>query len=215
MARPIVGTILQSLLLLFLIALLSLGGIVWFDYLGVINVKPYLAPIYRLMGLAPQTGVPSPAGGPFISDLDDDRFAKRLEALTVRTSELDKREADLTQAVSQNEQFAKELEERQNSLAEREKTFKNIQEMYDNRNVNIESIVQNLSGMTPQNAVAILLASDDQNVIDILRKTEEMARTGNTSSMVAYWLSLMPPERAAQIQRKMLEKPTAMGMPGG
>jgi flagellar protein FlbB len=195
--------------LLFLIALLSLGGILWFDYLGVINVKPYLAPVYRLLKLTPQTGVPSPAGGPFISDLDDDRFAKRLEALTVRGAELDKREADLSQAVSQNEQLAKELGEQQNSLAEREKTFINIREMYDNRSVNIESIVQNLTGMTPENAVAILLASDDQHVIDILRKTDEMAKAANTSSMVAYWLSLMPPERAAQIQRKTLEKPTA------
>jgi hypothetical protein len=28
--------------------------------------------------------------------------------------------------------------------------------------------------------------------------------------MVAYWLSLMPAERAAQIQRKMLEKPETL-----
>jgi flagellar protein FlbB len=64
--------------------------------------------------------------------------------------------------------------------------------------------------MQPQNAVAILVASDDQNVIDILRRTEEIAAETGASSMVAYWLSLMPAERAAQIQRKMLEKPTTL-----
>ncbi len=62
----------------------------------------------------------------------------------------------------------------------------------------------------PQRAVDILLAMDDQNIIDVLRKTEELAAAGGTTSMVSYWLSLMPPERAAEIQRKMASKPTSV-----
>ena len=61
--------------------------------------------------------------------------------------------------------------------------------------------------MRPQAAVDILIAMDDQVVIDVLRKVEEIAKTEGTSSMGSYWLSLMPPERAATIQRKMLSKP--------
>ncbi|MBQ5780817.1 MAG: flagellar protein FlbB, partial [Spirochaetaceae bacterium] len=76
-------------------------------------------------------------------------------------------------------------------------------EQYANRDANVAQNVKNLTGMAPQNAVAILVAMDDQDVIDILRKTEEIATQTGTSSMVAYWLSLMPAERAAVIQRKM------------
>ena len=64
--------------------------------------------------------------------------------------------------------------------------------------------------MTPKAAVNILLAMDDQMVIDVLRKVEEMAAQNGTASMVSYWLSLMPADRAAAIQRKMVVKPETL-----
>ena len=36
---------------------------------------------------------------------------------------------------------------------------------------------------------------------------EEIAKRDGASSMGSYWLSLMPADRAAEIQRKMLSKP--------
>ena len=64
--------------------------------------------------------------------------------------------------------------------------------------------------MAPKNAVDILVAMDDQTVIDVLRKVEELAKANGTSSMGSYWLSLMPSERAAEIQRKMINKPESL-----
>ena len=64
--------------------------------------------------------------------------------------------------------------------------------------------------MQPAAAVNILVAMDDQTVIDVFRKVEEIARRNGTSSMGSYWLSLMPSERAAEIQRKMLSKPESL-----
>jgi flagellar protein FlbB len=55
-----------------------------------------------------------------------------------------------------------------------------------------------------------MLAMDDQDVIDALRKTEEIAQAEGTTSIVSYWLSLMPPERAAEIQRKMVSRPPSL-----
>jgi flagellar protein FlbB len=51
---------------------------------------------------------------------------------------------------------------------------------------------------------------DDQTVIDVLRKVEEIAAAEGSSSMGSYWLSLMPSDRAAEIQRKMLSKPESL-----
>jgi len=61
--------------------------------------------------------------------------------------------------------------------------------------------------MNPQSAVAILQAMEDQEAIDVLRKTEEIARAEGSASMVAYWMSLMQPARAAELQRKMASRP--------
>jgi flagellar protein FlbB len=206
-ALSVVQYVAKIFVLLILVLALVFGGLLWFDYLGVIEMKQTLAPVYRLVGLQPQSSVTLTADNPFTADLDDDRLAKRLEALSVRDEELAKREADVTAQEALNEQVAKELEERKSSQEEREKTFEAEINKYNNRAANIEQNARNLTGMQPRNAVDILLAMDDQDVIDILRKTEEIAQASGSSSMVAYWLSLMPAERAAVIQRKFLEKP--------
>ena len=124
--------------------------------------------------------------------------------------ELDKRESYLEASEKQNAQVAAELAEREKNQEEREKTFNLTVKKYDDKEVNIEQIANNLNGMRPEAAVGILVAMDDQIVIDVLRKVEEMAAENGTMSMGSYWLSLMPSDRAAEIQRKMLSKPESL-----
>lgn len=200
----------KTIVLIFLILILMLAGLMWFDYLGVIQAKKVFAPVYKLFGLSPQTSTTATVSKPLVADLDDDRFAKRLESLDIRTEELDKRETAVTETESKNEEVAKELEDRKNSQDEREKTFNNTVKKYDDREVNIAQIATNLTSMQPKKAVDILVAMDDQDVIDVLRKVEEQAQASKTASMVSYWLTLMPAERAAEIQRKMANKPVTL-----
>lgn len=197
----------KTLVLLLLLIILILGGLLWFDYLGVINAKSFFAPFYELVGLEPQNSISNTKGESVLeSNLDADRLAKRLEAIEIRSQELDKREKDIATQEIKNQQIAQDLADQKKSQEEREKTFNNEVEKYDDRVVNIVKNAENLTGMTPTKAVEIMLAMDDQDVIDILRKVDEIATESGTSSMVSYWLSLMPAERAAEIQRKMLSK---------
>ena len=201
----------KSILLIILIIILVLFGTLWFDYLGIIHAKKSFAPLFKLVGLAPQTSLTDSNPKQLVeADLDNDRFAKRLEALEIRSEELLKRESDVKLAEDANAQVALELEDKEKTLEEREKTFNNLVKKYDDRSVNIEQIVANLNGMPPKNAVAILVAMDDQDVIDVLRKADEVAAARGEASTVAYWLSLMPGERAAEIQRKMANKPLSI-----
>lgn len=201
----------KSILLLILIIILVLFGLLWFDYLGLIQAKKLFSPVYKMIGLQPQTTTaPSTPKGLAEEDLDNDRFAKRLEALDVRTEELNKREADIKLQEDTNAQIAQELEDKQIAQEEREKTFNNEVKRYDDRNINIEQIVQNLNNMPPVNAVAILSEMKDQDIIDVLRRAEEDAAAAGTSSTGPYWLSLMDAKRAAEIQRKMANKPTSL-----
>lgn len=189
---------------------MALGGLLWFDYLGVVNARSLFSPLYKAMGKEPQTSVISTSSKPIVADLDQDRINKQLEAIEIQRQELSRREEDVAQREKLNEQIATELSNREKSQEEREKTFKQNIKKYDDKNVNIEQIAANLNGMAPQNSVSILLAMDDQVVIDVLRKVEEIAKRTGTASMGSYWLSLMPAERAAEIQRKMLSKPESL-----
>jgi flagellar protein FlbB len=104
-------------------------------------------------------------------------------------------------------QMAQEVEERQNALDDRENSLKATAADAENKDRNVEQNARYLTGMPPQNAVGIIAALDDQDAIDVLRKTEEIARAEGTTSVVAYWFSLMDPVRAAELQRKMAGRP--------
>ncbi len=200
----------KSIVLLLLIAIIILGGLLWFDYLGIIQAKSVFAPVYKLLGKQTQTSTTATSTKPLEADLDSDRLAKRLEALEIRKQELDKREQDISRTESANEAVAKELEDRQKSQEEREKTFNNEVKKYDDRNVNIEQISTYLTSMPPKTAVEQLMGMDDQDVIDIFRKTDALAAAARTASMTSVWLMNMPAERAAVIQRKMASKPESL-----
>ncbi len=201
----------KSVALFVLLLILVLGGMLWFDYLGVIDAKKIFMPVYRLLGMQVQTSVSNAEADPALAaDLDEDRRAKRLESLNIYAEELTKREQDIAAKEAENDQIAQKLEEMRIALEEREKTFNNEVKKYDDRNVNIEQNAKNLNSMRPTDAVEILNAMDDQDVIDTLRKVEEMAVAAGKLSQVSNWLSMMPPDRVAALQRKMTNKPVSL-----
>ena len=200
----------KSFVLIIIILIMLIGGGLWLDYLDVISVKKTFAPLYTVLGKTPQTSTTATQSKPLVANLDEDRLAKIQESLLLQAETLDKRESDIAAKENQLEQTALELSEREKNQEEREKTFNLAVKKYDDKNVNVEQIATNLNGMAPKNAVDILVAMDDQTVIDVLRKVEELAKQNGTSSMGSYWLSLMPSERAAEIQRKMINKPESL-----
>ena len=134
------GAVGKTIVLIFLVLILAIGGLLWFDFLGVIHVKTLFSPVYKLFGLQPQTSVTSTSSRPLFADLDQDRLDKQREALELFKQELEKREVDVQTVEKKNEQIAQEIENREKSLEEREKTFNNEKKKYDDKEVNIEQI---------------------------------------------------------------------------
>lgn len=200
----------KSIVLIMLIIIMCLGGLLWFDYLGVVHMKSVFSPLYKAMGKDPQTSVTATSSTPVVADLDQDRINKQREVIELRIEELDRRESEIVQKEKLNEQIASELSNREKSQEDREKTFNQTVKQYDDKNKNIEQIAVWLNSSRPAAAVAELEAMDDQTIIDVLRKCEEIAAREGKSSQSSYWLSLMKPERAAEIQRKMLSKPESL-----
>ena len=198
----------RIIVLLLLIFVLAAGGLVWFDYLNVIDAKAVLAPVYKyipFIGGEGRTQPKTPPDEPL--NMDAERLAIRLEAIEWRKMEMDAFQRDLNIRHGEIEQMAEELGERQKALDELANSLRAQAEDAENKDSNVERIARNLNGMPPERAVAIMAAMDDQNVIDILRKTEEIAAAAGGNSIVPYWLSLMEPARAAELQRKMAGRP--------
>ena len=201
----------RSLVLLLLIAILSFGGILWFDYLNVIDAKTALAPIYQYVPFIPGGGRAQPRVEPDeMLNLDAERLAIRLEAVELRNMEMDIRNGALDSRQGEIEQMAQELEERQKALEEWENTLNRLKEDTENKDRNVEQNARYLTGMPPQNAVNIIAGYDDQDAIDVIRKTEEIAQAEGTTSIVSFWFSLMDPVRAAELQRKMAGRPPSL-----
>jgi flagellar protein FlbB len=202
----------KILVLLLLIVVLALGGIVWLDYLNVIDAKTTLAPVYdRLPFLGPGRSRPAASAEEYFN-LDAERLAVRLEALDLQNMEMDTRQRDLDARYGEIEQMAQELEDRQKALDERENSLTAQAADAENKDRNVEQNARYLNGMPPDRAVGIITAMDDQDAIDVIRKTEEIAQAEGTTSIVSYWFNLMAatPQgaaRAAELQRKMAGRP--------
>ncbi|MGA2545765.1 MAG: flagellar protein FlbB [Rectinemataceae bacterium] len=198
----------RIILLLAMILALIIGGIVWFDYIGLIDAKTALAPAYRLFGVKVRSAAPVRGDSPVL--LEEERYAKRLESISARSEELDAREGGLTKRDAEISQKAQELDDRGKAVDDKEKSFNDKVKQYDNRKANIDQNAQYLVGMPPEKAINILNAMDDQTVIDIFHAVEERAKAAGAISLVSVWLKDMPPERSATIQRKMSAKPSSL-----
>ena len=194
--------------LLLLVAILAAGGIVWFDYLNVIDAKAVLSPLSRYIGLEPRTQPKTEVDEDL--NLDAERLAVRLEALNLEKQEVQTYKRELEDRHGEIEQMAQEVEEQRKAVEEQANSLKAQVADADNKDRNIEANARILNGMPPERAVGIMANMDDQDVIDVLRKTEEIAQAEGTTSIVSYWFSLMDPVKAAEIQRKMAGRPQSL-----
>jgi flagellar protein FlbB len=187
-------------ILFLLLVVLALGGVIWFDYLGLIDAKGVLSPVYRLVGIQARGATPG-ADDPNL--LDRERLSKQADAITLRQQELDTRAAAQSQKQKELDQLAQDLNDKDAALTAREKAFNDQVKALDNRRVNVAQNATYLTSMAPANAVAIMAKMDDQEVIDIFRTVEQQAQATGTDSIVPVWLAAMPADRAATLQRKM------------
>ena len=200
------GTGLRIVALLLLVAVLLVGGVLWFDFLGIVDARSTLAPIRRLLGLAEQPTVEQLAD-PLL--LERERLQSETEALDLIREDLERRELAVAQREAEIEQITVELEATRTSLENQEKSLNDRLTAFDDRRVNLEQNSRYLVGMPPSNAVEIMLQMEDPDIIELLQVTEDIAQREGSASLVSFWLSQMPAERAAELQRKFVRRPAS------
>jgi flagellar protein FlbB len=190
-------------LVLLLVVLIG-GGLLWFDYLGLIDVRSALSPVLRAVGLEAPEQLPDTESRLV---LDQARLEKREAALEEREAALEQRTQELQSLEQELEAQQQELAAQEQELEDRENSFNQRVEQFENRRAVLEQNARALTSMRPQDAVEILQGYDDQLLIDTLRVAEELAQEQDQLSIVPVWLSQLPADRAAEIQRKMTLKP--------
>ena len=196
----VIGAGLRIILLILLVLVLVIGGLLWFDYLEIIDGKRLLGPVLRLVGL--EKPVELETEGPYL--LERERLSMQIESLELRSEELDRREELIVQTEAEQQQIREELEDKERDLEEREKSFNERQKVFENRRVSLEVTASYLVGMPPQDAVDIMLEyDDDMELIDIIATVDRLAEDAGQASISSYWLSLMPAETAQRLIRKM------------
>ncbi len=195
------GGIFKVIFLLLLLAVVVVGGILWFDYLGILDSHKPLELILNVMGIEPEEPPAAEIDSPWL--LDEERLKKRQQAVDLQLEEI--RMAQEEQQVRSNEllQWSEELTEREKAVDEKENSLNEALEMYDNKNANLEQMAKYLGGMQPAAAVGIMDQMDSLDVVDVLRTSERLAQEAGEASLVAFWISQMTPDRAAEIQRLM------------
>ena len=203
--RSTVGVGPRIIVLVLALLVLIFSGFIWLDYLGLLDVKDTFSPILRLLGLQPRTKIAEPAAPDL---LDQQRIEQQWEALELQLEELSILRDELNMKEAELKQMMETLQEREQALEEREKSFNARLKQYDNRNANLRAVSQQFVNMPPADAVVRLVEMNDQDIIDILRTTDSVAAEQGATSVASYWLQLMPAERSARIQEKMIDKPS-------
>ncbi len=199
-----IGGILKVLVLLLLVIALILGGLLWLDFLGLINSRDALNPVVRL--IRPSIAKPTDNPGDLYL-LDKERLLKWEESLNIREASLEERSNEVSLKQAELEELTGQLMDRQKEVEEKENSLNAALKNYDDKAKNLEQNARYLEGMPPESAVAIMLQMKDTELVDLLRTSEKLAGQEGRDSLVAFWLSLMPPERSAVVQSKMALKP--------
>ena len=199
-----VGTAPRILVLILALIVLVFSGFIWFDFLGLIDVKDTFAPVLGWVGIRSRTKIESPQA---LDLLDQQRLAQQWEALDLRGEALLRAEDALGVREAEIVQMMEKVQEQQKVYEEKEKSFNARVKQYENRNANLREASLLFASMPPTEAVARLVEMADQDIIDILRMTDDVADEAGENSVSSYWLQLMPAERSARIQEKMIDKP--------
>lgn len=186
---------LQVFLLLILLIVVILATIYWFNYIGLLNIQ---RTIFKLYQKFPSLKVSKEITDPLLIEREFlDKFKISLEN---KALELKKIQTDLNKRELEINNKEVEIKKKESALAQKEENINTILKQYDNIKNNLRKQAIDLTSMPPQKAVEIMNNMEILLVCDILRTINEIADEQGEASITPYLLSLMPPQRAAQIQ---------------
>ncbi|MDD5065763.1 MAG: hypothetical protein PHF84_01825 [bacterium] len=179
---------------------LIVSGVIWLDFLGLINIRgrifPYLS---RIPGL--NYIMPNRTEDPFLlaqEEYKKQELSRKLEG--DKLNELDSRLKGKELKLRDKETALLRMEDQ---LKQKEKALDKKYQDKETYKQKINQQAKYFVSMKPDEAVKRLQNMNDLLVIDILKEIEQQAVSQGKQSIVPYFFSLMDPAKSAVIQRKM------------
>ena len=199
-AASTVTNLLKIIFLLMLIVVILLGGVFWFDRLGLVDYNKFVGPFEKYLPMFMKKGV-EVTDEPVL--LEEEFLNKREEMLLAKNRELELEKQEVEKKKLELQEIEAKLTEEASRLEEEKKVLSEKLREYDNYNENIKKQAGYFTNMPPAAAVERIAKLEDLLAIDILRQIDAAAEEEGRVSVVPFFLSLMDPEKAATLQRKM------------
>jgi len=199
-AASTVTNLLKIIFLLMLIVVILLGGVYWFDNLGLIDYNKFVGPFERYLPTFMKKGA-EVTEAPVL--IEEEMLNKKEEMLLAIEHELEIKEQEVEKKKLELQEKEAKLKEEASMLEEKQKVLSEERREYDNYNENIKKQAGYFTNMPPVKAVERMAELEDLLAIAILRQIDAEAEEEGRISVVPYFLSLMEPEKAAALQRKM------------
>jgi len=186
------GSSATVVLLLIAIITVLFGGMMWFQYLGIVDAESLIRP---LAGRLPYVG--KYFRYPVISSslLKEERISKLKQSITMREEALQKRELELEEKDKAVLLREKQIESDRREIEEELKALEANKKRYDETEYKYSMLAKYYSNMKPENSAAIIEAMDDLLVVDILQRMDPQA--------VSRILMSLSAEKAGGIMRRM------------
>ena len=199
-AASTVTNLLKIIFLLILIVVILLGGVYWFDRLGLVDYNSFIGPFEKFLPMFMKKGAEVTEEPALI---ENEFLRKREDMLVAKNKELELEKQEVEKKKLELQEIEAKLSEESSRLEEEKKVLSEKLREYDNYKENIKRQAVYLTNMPPAAAVERIEKLEDLLAIDILRQIDVNAEEAGRISVVPYFLSLMDPEKAATLQRKM------------
>ena len=189
----------KVLYLIVLILFVSVFGIFWLDFIGLLNLQTHMSKYKK-----PES---------FVVDANDDsptlvareEFRKEQQRLLERIQELDKREMKISEDEKLLMAELEKIEEMRRGLDVEKRKLENEKNKHAGYKENVSKLAEKLFNMPPKDSVDIMVNLEDALLIDILRQMDVDAARRGSGSITPYLMTLMPKEKASRIMYLMTQ----------
>jgi hypothetical protein len=183
--------------LILLILFVSGFGLLWMDYIGLLDLSSYVEGLRGEPGLVTQANDDEP------SLMEREEFDKEKQQLLERIEDLDKREALITEREKELDSQKEKMEETRKGLDLEKKKFTLEKGQYSGYRKNVKVLAGKIVSMPPKSSVDIMLNWEDPLIIDVLRQIDADAQDAGKASITPYLMKIMSDTKSDRASRIM------------
>jgi len=172
-------------------------GVLWMDYIGLLDMSSYVEGLRGEPGLVTQADDDEP------SLMEREEFDKEKQKLLERIEDLDKREALITEREKDLEAQKEKMEETRKGLDLEKKKFTLEKGQYSGYRKNVKILANKMVNMPPKSSVEIMLNWEDPLIIDVLRQIDADAQDAGKASITPFLMKIMSDTKADRASRIM------------